>query len=281
MHGCAEPDPLVQAGEGRSTMIAAIRRLAVWLATIVACTGAHATSFDCDSDSLSRIEKTICSHADLAALDNQMADAYRRMLSLARTPAGVTVSQRRWLATRNRCKYAECVARAYRHRLIELRATPTAGWREFHDPATDLRFRYLGNRGVKPCAGDVGPRCRILSGPGMAAGSAYFLQLQEVDGSMETVAGSLWEKQGDGWVASGRGDTRSPVAPFGGEGWRGLVADTVCGVGDAHGFHAAGGDCLTYLMSDGRRTVIMTTDGASGSDPETVATIRSVKLEAH
>jgi uncharacterized protein len=259
-------------------MIAAIRRLAVWLAPIMACTGVHATRVDCESESLSRIEKTICSRDDLAALDNAMADTYRRMLSLARTPADVTAAQRRWLAARNRCKDAACVARAYRDRMAELRATPVAGWRDFHDPATGLRFRYLANRSVKPCAGDAGPRCSMLSGPGMAAGSAYFLQLQVVDGSLETVAGSLWEKQGDGWIASGRGDARSPVEPFAGDGWRGLVADTVCGVGDAHGFHAAGGDCLTYLMSNGRRTVVMTTDGASGHDPETLATIRSAQF---
>ncbi len=153
-------------------MIAVMRRLAVWLAPIMACTGAHATSFDCDSESLSRIEKTICSRDDLAALDNEMADTYRRMLSLARTPADVTASQRRWLAARNRCNDAACVAQTYRDRLTELRATPGAGWREFHDPATGLRFRYLANRSVKPCAGDAGPRCHILSGPGMAAGSA-------------------------------------------------------------------------------------------------------------
>lgn len=270
---------MVQGGEGYLTMIAAICRLAVGFAAIMACTVAHATSFDCDADSLSRIEKTICGRDDLGALDSEMADTYRRMLSLARAPADEAASQRRWLALRNRCNDVACIARTYRDRLVELRATPTAGWHEFHDPATGLRFRYLANRSVKPCASDMGPRCYILSGPGMAAGSTYFLQLQVADGSTEAVAGSLWEKQGDGWMAAGRGDARAPVAEFVGDGWRGLVADTVCGIGDAHGFHGAAGDCYTYVMSNGRRALIMTTDGASGHDPETLATVRSAKLD--
>jgi uncharacterized protein len=270
---------MVQGGEGYPSMIAAIRRLAMCFASIMACTVAHATSFDCDAGSLSRTEKTICSRDDLGALDNEMADTYRHMLSLARAPADVSASQRRWLASRNRCKDAECVARAYRARLAELRATPTAGWRAFHDAETGLRFRYLANRSVKPCASDLGPRCYTLSGPGMAAGSTYFLQLQMADGSTEAVAGSLWEKQGDGWMAAGRGDARAPVAEFVGDDWRGLVADTVCGIGDAHGFHGAAGDCYTYVMSNGRRALIMTTDGASGHDPETLATVRSAKFD--
>ena len=256
----------------------AICRLVVWFATIVVCVATRASSFDCDADSLSRIEKTTCSRDDLGALDNDMADAYRHMLSLARTPADVAAAQRRWLASRNRCKDAECIAASYGARLVELRGTPTAGWRDFHDPATGLQFRYLGNRSVKPCGGDLGARCFTLSGPGMAAGSTYFVQMQVTDGSIDAVAGSLWEKQGDGWVAAGRGDARAPVVEFVGDGWRGLVADTVCGIGDEHGFHAAGGDCYTYLMSNGRRALIMTTDGASGHDPESLATIRSAKL---
>jgi uncharacterized protein len=260
-------------------MTASVRRLATWFAPIIACMGAHAASFDCDAGSLSRIEKTICSRDDLGAMDSEMAETYLRMLSLARTPADVATAQCRWLVTRNRCIDAGCVARAYRGRLAELHATSTAGWREFRDPATGLRFRYLANRHVKHCANDLGPGCFTLGGPGMAAGSTYFLQLQVVDGSSDAAAASLWEKHGDGWMASGRGNARAPVEHFVGDGWRGLVADTVCGIGGGHGFHAAAGDCYTYLMSNGRHALIMTTDGASGQDPETLATIRSARLE--
>jgi hypothetical protein len=113
----------------------------------------------------------------------------------------------------------------------------------------------------------------------MAYGSTYFVQFEIVDGALAKVADSLWEKEGSGWVALGRWNNRSPVTTFLGDGWQGLVANTVCGIGDEHGFHGAGGECLTYVMSNGRRALIMSTDGASGRDAETLATIRSARLQ--
>jgi hypothetical protein len=207
-----------------------------------------------------------------------MALAFQRAQMLARAPAEVHASQRRWLAARNKCTEAACIARAYQLRLRELREMPTARWQEFNDPATGLHFPYLGNRAVKQCTSDAGTACFQLAGPGMAYGSEYFVRIELIDGSLATVADSLWEKEGAGWVASGRGNSRSPVETFKGEGLQGLVANTVCGIGDEHGFHGAAGECLTYVMSNGRRTLVMTTDGASGRDQETLATIRSVRL---
>jgi hypothetical protein len=49
-------------------------------------------------------------------------------------------------------------------------------------------------------------------------------------------------------------------------------------IGDDHGFHGAAGECLTYVMSNGHQTLVMTTGGASGRDQETLTTIRSVRL---
>jgi hypothetical protein len=208
-----------------------------------------------------------------------MEQAYRRAQMVARTPADVTASQRRWLAARNQCTDARCLVRMYQGRLTELRQTPVAGWTEFQEPGTALHFRYLGNRSVKRCVADQGTVCFQLSGPGMAYGSTYFVQFEIVDGALAKVADSLWEKEGSGWVALGRWNNRSPVTTFLGDGWQGLVANTVCGIGDEHGFHGAGGECLTYVMSNGRRALIMSTDGASGRDAETLATIRSVRFE--
>jgi uncharacterized protein len=50
------------------------------------CSWAHAASFDCDSKSLSRIEKTICSSKELSAMDSDMDGIYREMQNLARDP---------------------------------------------------------------------------------------------------------------------------------------------------------------------------------------------------
>lgn len=248
------------------------------LAVALASSNAHAASFDCDGTTLTRVEKMICARPELGRLDDDMALAYRDAHMLAGVPAEVAASQRRWLARRNRCEDAACVARSYPLRLNELRQTPRATRQAFDDPATGLYFRYLGNRAIKRCTTDSGTACYQLAGPGMAYGSEYFVQFELVGKSLAEAADSLWEKNGAGWVALGRGNARSPVTAVAGDGWQGLVANTVCGIGDERGFHGAAGECLTYVMSNGRRSLIMTTDGASGRDAETQATIRSVRL---
>ena len=60
-----------------------------------------------------------------------------------------------------------------------------------------------------------------------------------------------------------------PVERFAGTGWTGMKAVVTCGVSDAEtGFHAAGGECLWEVLSDGRRSVLATTDGYG--EPEEV-----------
>lgn len=248
------------------------------LTAALVCPLAHAASFECDNRTLTRVEKMICAREALGRLDSDMAQAYGEARMLARVPGELAASQGRWLATRNQCADAACVAHAYQGRLKELRQVPRASMQTYSDPATGLQFRYLGNRSVKRCTSDPGTVCFQLAGPGMGYGSEYFVRFELVDGSLAAVADSLWEKEGGGWVAFGRGQARSPVEAFAGDGWQGLVANTMCGIGDAHGFHGAAGECFTHVMSDGHRSLIMTTDGASGRDAETQASIRSVKF---
>jgi uncharacterized protein YecT (DUF1311 family) len=242
------------------------------------CSWAHAASFDCNSTSLSRIEKTICSSKELNAMDSDMDGIYREMQNLARDPIALLRSQRDWLTGRNRCDSTECLKRSYSARLAQLRATAQARWVNFADAGTGRRFRYLGNRSVKRCPDQPANPCFQLSGPKMAYGSDYLLRFEVTKGSPEAVADYNFEKQGDKWVAGGRGGSRSDVEVFAGERWRGLVTSTICGVFTPQGFHGAAGDCYTYLMSNGERSVVMTTDGVSGNDAETLATIRSVEL---
>jgi uncharacterized protein len=204
-----------------------LMRFAALIAAI-ACPLAHATSFDCDSQTLARVEKMICARDTLGRLDDDMALGYRDAHMLASVPGEVAASQRRWLAARDLCVDAACVAHAYQSRLKELRQTPRAARQEFDDPASRLHFRYLGNRVVKHCTSESATACFELAGPGMAYGSTYFLRFELVEGSLANVADSLWEKEGDGWVAFGRGRTRSPVETLAGEGWHGLVVGTMC-----------------------------------------------------
>jgi len=240
------------------------------------CNGVGAASFDCDQARLTHVEKLVCTRADLQRQDSEMSDAYRQAVLMGRDAAAVVAAQRRWIAMRNACSNGNCLAQTYAVRIAALRDAPKAGWRPFDVLKTDLHFRYLENRAVKSCVNNDTGRCFTLSGPGLKPGSAYFLQFELVDGSLDTAAASLWERMDGKWMASGRGGNASAVETFDGDGWRGLFATTVCGVGDANGFHGAAGNCATYVMSDGKQSVVMTTDGASGDDAATLATIRSV-----
>jgi len=85
-------------------------------------------SFDCGLAS-TMIEKTICKTPGLAALDLQLADAYRAILAAApENRASLQASQAAWLLHRNgACKDGNdrCLEVLYRERVAELSEPPT------------------------------------------------------------------------------------------------------------------------------------------------------------
>ncbi|MBW3558336.1 MAG: hypothetical protein KY449_01010 [Proteobacteria bacterium] len=46
-----------------------------------------------------------------------------------------------------------------------------------------------------------------------------------------------------------------------------MKAVVTCGFSNENGFHAAGGECLTAVLSDGRRAVLVDSDHLHGRDP--------------
>jgi len=83
-------------------------------------------SYSC-SGNLAPTEAVICSDDALAALDRQLADAYKKMY--ASFPAGeratLTAVQRTWLAQRNACRTDKaCIRNAYLTRLGQLGGGP-------------------------------------------------------------------------------------------------------------------------------------------------------------
>jgi uncharacterized protein YecT (DUF1311 family) len=69
-----------------------------WLLLLLACGGAHAASFDC-AKAKTPIETAICSSPTLSAADDQMAAAYRSLLSAAppEVKAEIREDQRSWI----------------------------------------------------------------------------------------------------------------------------------------------------------------------------------------
>ena len=81
-----------------------------------------AASFDC-AQTLTKIEKLICSAPELSALDDQLNAEYAKATKTSDSSSTLKVEQRRWLVERNRCADTVCIKSAYTERLAQLQAT--------------------------------------------------------------------------------------------------------------------------------------------------------------
>ncbi len=154
-----------------------------------------------------------------------------------------------------------------------------AGWKTYSDPALGIAFDYSPDRHTDGC-GDVGEGvvCIGLFGADSKKALIYF---QPVDGSLDTVAKDQagFEKNAQGVLMTTYGRFEPvPVERFTAQGGPGLKATVTCGTDDENGFHAAGGECLWAVVSDGTRSVVATTQGVIGLDAETIQTLTSVRF---
>lgn len=97
-------------------------RIAVAVATMALASNAWAAGFDCKKAS-SPVEKLICSDSQLSAMDEELSQAYKRMLATAADAVSIKNDQKVWLASRNRCQDAACIKQAYADRLTALNGT--------------------------------------------------------------------------------------------------------------------------------------------------------------
>jgi len=256
-------------------------RLWAWMAPLfLALIGAaaQAASFDC-AQARRPVEQAICADKFVSSLDEQLDAAYREAINLAADPQSIARSQRTWLAERDRCADAPCLERLYRERISQIARSPRAGWATYANPELGVAFDYLANRRVVPCPASDGPGCVRLVGRAMGR-SYYLMAFKVVAGPLEAVARSEagFELQGGRWMTTfGRFDP-VPVERFSGRGWTGMRATVICGLDDANGFHAAAGSCFWAVMSDGRRSVVVDTQGVLGLDPATQASVTSFRF---
>lgn len=162
-------------------------RLGLTLAAIGLSLSAHADSIDC-TRAKTRTERLICSDKALVSADSTLASAYYGAIDIAADQQAVVRSQRAWLAQRDACADAACIATAYRDRTAALKQVKHAGWKTYRDPALGISFEYLGNRQIKkPCPEIGGDRCVAIVGRNMT-NSSYFIAFEIVDGALEPVA---------------------------------------------------------------------------------------------
>lgn len=107
-----EPAPTVAAS---ATLVAA----QIAPASAVQAT-AFAPSFDCSKVS-SGPERLVCNSPQLAALDVELAQAYKRQMELTDDKKQLKVDQIEWRKKeRDACSSADCIAQAYRSRIDDL-----------------------------------------------------------------------------------------------------------------------------------------------------------------
>jgi uncharacterized protein len=244
---------------------------------IVAPSVAIGASLNCSKAGTS-VEKTICASKTLSRLDEQLAKAYESVLVLSDHPDRVKSHQKKWLRNvRDTCQNETCLQNAYEHRLAQLAATPQAAWNTFRDAKLGIEFSYPRNRKVK-----VGcrrsKRCIALIGKPMP-NSEYLMAFEVFDGDLEKIAAekAVFEKHDSAWIAKGRSGEHA-VVPLVGRGWQGLKATVDCGISDRQGFHAGAGECLWVVLSNGRRSVVMDTQGIVGNDAASMRSIQSIQF---
>lgn len=101
------------------------RRLILFTLTATVSTTGFTASFDC-AKARTFVEKSICHHQQLSALDTALAAAYQKRLAHTKEKweiAHVKETQKNWLHfQRNSCRSITCIGREYEERLHELLA---------------------------------------------------------------------------------------------------------------------------------------------------------------
>lgn len=135
---------------------------------------------------------------------------------------------------------------------------------------------------LRPCDGEAGPRCMILSDPSAEDFMRDLLTVQVHAGSLETVAaeeaGFVRNAEGQLMTTYGRFE---PVAveAFEVNGESGLRAVVTCGISDPEtGFHAAAGECLWAVVSDGTQSVVISSSGFGNGLDAAGTAVRSIRF---
>ena len=80
----------------------------------------RSASFDC-AKAKTKIEKQICSNTKLSELDDKLTALYNKVLAQSPVPEDTKEQQREWVkGSRNVCKDAACLERAYASRICDL-----------------------------------------------------------------------------------------------------------------------------------------------------------------
>ncbi|MES2833325.1 MAG: hypothetical protein V4707_01310 [Pseudomonadota bacterium] len=147
--------------------------------------------------------------------------------------------------------------------------------------ALGVAFDHAAGQQARACDDDT-PRCMILTDPSAEAFMRDLLTIEVHDGPLETIAA---EEAGFVRDASGRLMTTYgrfepvPVEAFQVDGKQGLRAVVACGISDPEtGFHAGAGECLWAVVSDGTRSVVISSSGFGNGLDAAEATLPTLRF---
>ncbi|WP_420479580.1 hypothetical protein [Brevundimonas sp. FT23028] len=156
---------------------------------------------------------------------------------------------------------------------VEPVAAPRAALGVAFDPGPGLT--------VSPCEGDM-PQCVVVSDPSAEPYMRELLTVQVKAASLEAVAADDlgYRRNADGQLMTTYGRFEpNPVEAFTVNGHPGLRATTTCGISEPDtGFHAGAGDCISAVISDGSRSVIIESSGYGNAIGPANAAIGSLRF---
>ena len=134
---------------------------------------------------------------------------------------------------------------------------------------------------LRACDGDA-PHCMIAFDPAAEAFMRDLFTVEVHDAPLEAVAaeeaGFVRDASGKLMTTYGRFEP-VPVESFQVNGNPGLRATISCGVSDPEtGFHAAGGECLWAVVSDGRRSAVISSSGFGNGLEAAEAAVASLRF---
>ena len=243
-------------------------RTLLCLAAFTVASASHAAGFDCTQAKL-WIEHRICNNPELSQLDDTLTSQYGYSFNNAADQHALELSEKQWLRSqRNHCTTDNCVSTEYQMRIDALKQAPAANWSHYHNGHFGLSFDYFGNGKIKACADT--DNCLELDYR-LADGSRQQVQFTLVDDSLENVAVTRFNHDDGSWSM---GDT--PVSALTQHGLVGLGSGNACPNGDTFGYQRGSASCVTTVLSNGRRSVIIADNGVFNANLQ--RTLASVQL---
>lgn len=159
--------------------------------------------------------------------------------------------------------------------------TPAAPTGQQTAAAFGVAFDHAAGLETRPC--DEGmPRCVILFDPAAEEFMRDLLTVQVFAGPLEAVAAAEggFERNAEGRLMTTFGRFESvPVEAFAVNGKSGLRATITCGISDPEtGFHAAAGECLWAVVSDGAQSVVISSSGFGNGLEAAEAVVSSIRF---